>query len=123
MPASAGMTSLRKRRGFPPFFFRREKAKKRYTVAMKILIAILAVMLLLLQISLWLGDGSLPKAWQLQQAVNLQKTENEKLAERNRALKAEVDDLKQGQAAIEERARNELGMIRQGETFYQVIEE
>ncbi|MDH5302174.1 MAG: cell division protein FtsB [Gammaproteobacteria bacterium] len=90
---------------------------------MKILIAVFVVLLLMLQASLWLGGGSVPSLWQLNQAVEQQSQENEVLAERNRALAAEVDDLKEGKAAIEERARAELGMIHQGETFYQVIEE
>lgn len=90
---------------------------------MKILAALLLVVLLLLQYRLWFGDGNFIKVWQLKQAIADQQTENQRLNERNRALEAEVRDLKEGVAAIEERARTELGMIKDGETFYQVVEE
>ncbi len=59
---------------------------------------------------------------ELERAIAAQREENESLRERNRALEAEVNDLKTGLDAIEERARSELGMIREGETFYQVVE-
>ncbi|MGE0081275.1 MAG: cell division protein FtsB [Thiohalomonadaceae bacterium] len=90
---------------------------------MRMFAALLLVVLLLLQYRLWFGDGSLIKVWQLKQAITRQQDENHQLTERNRALEAEVRDLKEGVAAIEERARTELGMIRDGETFYQVVEE
>ena len=89
---------------------------------MKALIAILIVLLLILQYKLWFGDGNMREVWKLQAAIEEQKQENEKLRERNAALEAEVQDLKQGMEAIEERARSELGMIKKGETFYQIIE-
>lgn len=89
---------------------------------MKLLAAILAVLLLLLQYKLWFGDGGLLKVQQLGNAVEMQQIENAQLRERNDALAAEVQDLKQGREAIEERARTELGMTKQGETFYQVVE-
>ena len=89
---------------------------------MKALIAILIVLLLILQYKLWFGDGNMREVWKLQAAIEEQKKENEKLRERNAALEAEVEDLKQGMEAIEERARSELGMIKKGETFYQIIE-
>jgi cell division protein FtsB len=84
---------------------------------------ILLILLVLLQFRLWVGDGSLAEVWQLHRQVETQKEENARLEERNQTLDAEVQDLKQGQAAIEERAREELGMIREDETFYQIIEE
>ncbi|MCI0505574.1 MAG: cell division protein FtsB [Gammaproteobacteria bacterium] len=90
---------------------------------MKALVAILIVLLLILQYKLWFGDGNMREVWQLQAAIEAQKKENEKLRERNAALEAEVQDLKQGLEAIEERARSELGMIKKGETFYQIIED
>lgn len=90
---------------------------------MKVLVAVLLMLFALLQYRLWLSDGGLLKVWQLHQAVTRQQEENQRLLERNRALEAEVRDLKEGLAAIEERARSELGMIREGETFYQVVEE
>ena len=83
---------------------------------------ILLVLLVLLQYRLWVGDGSLAEVWQLHRQVEAQKAENDQLEERNQTLDAEVKDLKQGQAAIEERAREELGMIRDDETFYHIIE-
>ncbi|HEY5601999.1 MAG TPA: cell division protein FtsB [Gammaproteobacteria bacterium] len=89
---------------------------------MKALVAILIVLLLVLQYKLWFGGGNMRELWQLQAAIEEQKKENGKLRERNTALEAEVQDLKQGLEAIEERARNELGMIKKGETFYQIIE-
>ncbi|MGD8827901.1 MAG: cell division protein FtsB [Gammaproteobacteria bacterium] len=89
---------------------------------MRILLAILVVALLVLQYHLWVGSGSMPAAWNLQKALNAQRHENADLKERNRALEAEVRDLKSGSEAIEERARTELGMIRPGETFYEIVE-
>ena len=90
---------------------------------MKWLTGIFMVLLLLLQYSLWFGNGGLLRVWQLNQSVQVQKEENAKLIERNEALEAEVRDLKKGLEAIEERARTDLGMIKKDETFFQVIEE
>ena len=90
---------------------------------MKILIISLILLLVWLQYRLWVGDGSLAEVWRLHQAVEEQRAQNEGLRERNMALDAEVLDLKQGLDSIEERAREELGMVRKGETFYQVVEE
>jgi len=83
---------------------------------------LLFLLLLALQYRLWVGDGSLAEVWDLYQQVETQRDENQRLLERNQALEAEVQDLKQGLEAIEERAREELGMIKEGETFYQIIE-
>lgn len=88
---------------------------------MKIIIAILIVIFLYLQFKLWVGDGGIPEVMHLQSEVDATVVKKQKLEERNRALSAEVHDLKQGLEAIEERARNELGMIKKNETFYQVI--
>ena len=79
-------------------------------------------MLIVLQYRLWVGDGSLAEVHALKQEIEVQKSVLTQLRQRNQALQAEVADLKQGLEAIEERARSELGMIRKGETFYQVIE-
>ncbi len=87
---------------------------------MKILAAILLFLFLLLQYDLWVGDGSMATVYHLQQAVQNQKQENAKLKKRNAVLAADVQDLKHGLKAVEERARNELGMIKKGETFIQV---
>ena len=89
---------------------------------MRLIIGILLVLLLLLQYRLWVGEGSLAEVNNLQQEIAAQQQKLAKLRQRNRALQAEVRDLKQGMEAIEERARSELGMIKEGETFYQVIE-
>ena len=89
---------------------------------MRWIISLLIVLLVLLQYKLWVGDGSLAEVWDLYQQVDTQKHENQQLRERNQALEAEVQDLKQGLQAIEERAREELGMIKDEETFYQIIE-
>ncbi len=87
---------------------------------MKILAAILLFLFLLLQYDLWVGEGSMATVHHLQQAVQNQKQENAKLKQRNAALAADVQDLKQGLEAVEERARSELGMIKKGETFIQI---
>ena len=89
---------------------------------MKALIAILVIVFVLLQYKLWFGDGNMREVWALRDAIELQKKENKQLVERNAALEAEVQDLKQGLEAVEERARSELGMIKKDETFYQIIE-
>ena len=90
---------------------------------MRALLLILVLLLAVLQFRLWVGDGSLAEVWRLRQAVQQQSTENERLRARNAELEAEVRDLKQGLEAVEERARRELGMVREGETFYQIVEE
>ncbi len=90
---------------------------------MRWLLWLLIVLLLLLQYRLWVGDGSLAEVWGLYRQVEAQREENQRLLERNQALEAEVSDLKQGLDAMEERAREELGMIKDGETFYQIIED
>ncbi len=86
------------------------------------MVALLIAVLLLLQYRLWVGDGSLAEVWQLRREIAAQEAENQRLRERNRVLEAEVQDLKKGFKAIEERARSELGMIRENETFYQIVE-
>ncbi|MFV1972326.1 MAG: cell division protein FtsB [Thiohalobacterales bacterium] len=89
---------------------------------MKKLIAFLVVLLVILQYRLWIGDGGLLDVWDLHQEVEALRQENEHLQERNAALNAEVLDLKQGLDAIEEHAREDLGMVKEGETFYQIVE-
>lgn len=90
---------------------------------MRILVAILLILLLVLQYDLWVGDGSLATVWHLQKEVDAQQLENTYLIERNETLAAEVKDLKTGLDAIEERSRDDLGMIKEGETYIQVVEE
>jgi len=88
---------------------------------MRILALTLAAFILLLQYPLWLGKGGWLRVWSLDQQVQEQKEANVKLSRRNGALDAEVRDLKQGFEAIEERARYELGLIKQDEIFFQVV--
>ncbi len=90
---------------------------------MRWVILLLVVLLLALQYRIWVGEGSFAEVWDLYQQVEMQREENQQLRERNQALEAEVKDLKQGLGAIEERAREELGMVKEDETFYQIIEE
>jgi len=87
---------------------------------MKVLGLILFALIILLQYPLWLGKGSWHRVWEVDQQVASQHETNQKYQIRNAALDAEVQDLKQGSVAIEERARNELGMIKQNEIFFQV---
>ena len=89
---------------------------------MKKLLTLLIILLVYLQYRLWFGEGSLQDVWQLHQEVGFQRQENIELRERNAALDAEVQDLQQGLDAIEEHAREDLGMVKEGETFYQVVE-
>ncbi len=88
----------------------------------KIVLYLLTGILLGLQYPLWLGDGGVLALWKLKREIAVQKLENSGLKERNLALEAEVRDLKEGYEALEERARAELGMVRRGETLYQIIE-
>lgn len=88
---------------------------------MKFIAAALLVVLVLLQYRLWLGDGSVREVLRLQDQITAQEEQNARLGERNRTLAAEVQDLKKGMTAIEERARTDLGMVGKGETFYQVV--
>lgn len=88
---------------------------------MKIYLGIGLIFLLLLQLSLWKGDGSLVDFFTLQRDIKTQIHANQELIERNAALTGDVIDLKEGVEAIEERARNEMGMIKEGEVFYQVV--
>ena len=87
-----------------------------------ILIGLLALMLVGLQARLWRGEGGREAVAVLQRQVDAQAHENGGLQQRNAALAAEVQDLKSGEAAVEDRARSELGMIRPGEVFYRVID-
>ena len=88
---------------------------------MKALTLFLAALLLGLQYPLWLGKGSWTRVWELERSLEQQRAGNATLKARNDALDAEVRDLKEGNEAIEERARLELGMVKRDETFYQVV--
>jgi cell division protein FtsB len=88
---------------------------------MRVFTAILLVLLVLLQYRLWFGKNSVPDYIALKENVTLQQNANAKLQQRNKLLFADTDDLKLGLEAIEERARNELGMIKENETFFRLI--
>ncbi len=88
---------------------------------MKIIALVLLILFIWLQYKIWLQDGGIPEVIQLQEEVVQVKTEVKELQERNSSLDAEVKDLKKGMDAIEERARSEMGMIKEGEVYYQVI--
>ena len=88
---------------------------------MRILAYTLAGFIFLLQYPLWFGKGGWLRVWSLERQVQEQKQTNASLSQRNSALDAEVRDLKQGFEAIEERARYELGLIKQDEIFLQVV--
>lgn len=89
---------------------------------MPVMIALLVVLLVGLQLRLWVGEGSLAQLHGLKQEIAAQEEELVRLRERNQELQAEVMDLRQGVEALEERARRDLGMIKPGEIFIQVIE-
>jgi len=84
---------------------------------------LLLLLLLALQYRLWTDDGSLAEVRVLRDEISVQRAELEQLRARNQVLEAEVIDLHEGLDALEERARSELGMIKRGELFLQVIEE
>jgi cell division protein FtsB len=88
---------------------------------MRILAAILGLLVLLLQYRLWISDQGKREVWRLTQAVEAQAAANAEQRARNRQLLAEVTDLKVGLTALEERARSELGMVGNSETFYQIV--
>ncbi len=87
-----------------------------------ILLMLLLALLAWLQYRLWFGNGGEREVVALQAQVQRQARDNAGLKQRNDALAAEVEDLKSGEAAVEERARSELGMIKPGETFYRVVD-
>ena len=86
---------------------------------MRVLAIVLGLFILLIQYPLWLGKGGWLRAWEVDRQVSAQKSKNTELEGRNAHLAAEVRDLKTGTEAIEERARQELGMVRPDEVFYQ----
>ena len=88
---------------------------------MKILIVLLVILLGTLQYELWFSRNSIPHYMALKKTVALQQKDNLTIMQQNKALDLHIKSLKTGQEAVEEHARNDLGMIRQGETFYQTI--
>jgi len=89
---------------------------------MKIIIAIIILLIIHFQYRIWIGDGSVAQIEAYQQRLDVLKKQAEEKRQRNEALYAEVLDLRKGQEAIEERARDELGMIKEDETFFHVLE-
>ncbi len=87
---------------------------------MKALAGVFAALILAIQYPLWLGKGGWPRVWDVDRQLDAQQEKNTRLETRNNALAAEVKDLKQGHEAIEERARYELGMVKNDEVFFQV---
>ena len=88
---------------------------------MKLLLLIMSLLFILLLVGLWVGSGSYPERWRIQERSSTQELANTKRKEQIKKIKAELDDASSGSAAIEERARSELGMTGKGETFYEVI--
>jgi len=89
---------------------------------LKIVIIVLALLFTALQYHLWFGEGSWPRAQAVREKFELQMSDNEKLQQSNATMEAEVLDLKTGLDAIEERARVDLGLVRQGDVYFQIIQ-
>jgi len=98
-----------------------QRAGPRTLEPVRILIAILLLVLILLQARLWFGEGGFAEVARLEERVEAQLEQNRELEQRNNELQAEVEDLRERLEAVEERARNELGLIREDEEFYQVV--
>lgn len=92
------------------------------TIALKAAMVLLVALFFGLQYRLWVGEGSLTEIYRLRQEISVWQQNNERLAQRNAILAAEVHDLKTGFTAVEERARAGLGMIQFDETFIYVVE-
>ena len=89
---------------------------------MKWMLGTLVVLLLTLQYRLWVSEGSLADVVRLERDIKIQQADNDRLRERNRILAIEVNDLKTGLDSVEERARNDIGMIKQNETFFMILD-
>lgn len=89
---------------------------------MRLIVLGLVVLLLLIQYPLWLGKGGWLRVWDLDKQAAVAQKKNDELKARNAKLGSEVKDLREGTEAIEERARSELGMIKEGEIFIQLVE-
>ena len=100
-----------------------KRAALKLSPARQVVFAVLALVFLGLQARLWFGEGSVRHVASLKDDVAELKQANAKLAERNRLMAADVKDLKQGTEAVEEIARKDLGMIRNGETFFLILEQ
>ena len=89
---------------------------------MRLLIIFLATLLVLIQYPLWLGKGGWLRVWDLDKQVQAAQKKNDELKARNAKLNSEVEDLREGTGAVEERARYELGMIKENEVFVQILD-
>ncbi|HAT6976788.1 TPA: cell division protein FtsB [Legionella pneumophila] len=89
---------------------------------MRPIFIILIIALVALQHKLWLGDGNIIQWIKLEKKLEAHKSQNDKLATRNKALEADIKELKSGDQALEEQARYELGMIKQNEVYYQFVD-
>lgn len=89
---------------------------------MKWMLITLVILLAALQYRLWVSEGSLADVSRLEREIKLQQADNGRFRERNRILAVEVDDLKTGLDSVEERARNDIGMIKKDETFFMILE-
>ena len=90
---------------------------------MKFLIPILLIIFVALQYRLWVGDGSKAQLARLEADIIRQQAENERIRARNKLLAAEIDALKNGTIGVEERARQHMGMIKEGETFFMIVDD
>ncbi|PIZ04131.1 MAG: cell division protein FtsB [Gammaproteobacteria bacterium CG_4_10_14_0_8_um_filter_38_16] len=88
---------------------------------MRFIFGALLLLLVLLQYEFWFSDGGMKTVWQMKKNIAQQQKVNAKLDQQNQLLIAQVNDLQNGDAAIEARARNDLGMVKKGEVFYQVV--
>ena len=88
----------------------------------RFLIAILIVFFLIIQFDIWVKDDGLNRVKELQEMIDSQSEENQRLRLRNQQLEREIDELKSGTESIEEKARTDLGMIKEGEEFYLIVE-
>jgi len=89
---------------------------------MRFIAIVLATLLVLIQYPLWLGKGGWLRVWDMQHQVDVAHAKVQELKKRNAKLESEVNDLKDGTDAVEERARFELGMLKKGEVFIQVLD-
>ena len=92
-------------------------------VSVRVAMCILGAMVLVLQYRLWVGEGSLAHASQLQARIDTERAINAAGSERNRLLRAEIIELKRGPESVEERARSDLGMVKPGETLFLIVED
>jgi len=89
---------------------------------MRLILIVLTALLVLIQYPLWLGKGGWLRVWDLSRQLDTALEKEQELRQRNEKLAGEVQDLKEGTGAVEERARYELGMVKDGEIFVQVLD-